>query len=84
MLNRIALTGIVIKGQKQELVGKFIFPYSLGEGGVGYISGDGPKSTTMWHTRFFDSLLYEFVEILDTDELLGLSPRMSNRSFMHG
>jgi len=31
----------------------------------------------VWHTRFFDPLSYEFVEILDTDELLDLPPRMN-------
>ena len=49
----------------------------LGKGRIECISGDSPETTVMWYTRFFDSLPFELVEILDTDELLGLPPRMA-------
>jgi len=74
--NQIALNGVAIKGQNHELLGQFIFQYVLREGRIGYISGDGPESAMMWHTYFFNSLLYELVEILDTDELLNFPSRM--------
>jgi len=35
VLNRIALTGIAIKGRNHELLGKFIFQYALRKGGIG-------------------------------------------------
>jgi len=35
VLNRIALTGVSIKGWNHELLGKFIFQYVLGEGRIG-------------------------------------------------
>ena len=38
--------------------------------------GDDSESAVMWHPRLFDLLLYKLVEILDTDELLGLPSRM--------
>ena len=44
--------------------------------GVGCISGDGSESSLDWHLCFIDSLPYKFVEILDTSELFGLSPRV--------
>jgi len=40
------------------------------------IIGDGPEFVVMWHTRFFYSLLYELVEILNADELFSFSLRM--------
>ena len=69
VLKRIALTRVVIKDQNHELLRKFIFQYVLEEGRIGCNSGDGPETSMMWHTHFFDSLLYELVEILDTNEL---------------
>ena len=76
MVYRVALTTVAIKGQNGELLGKFIFKYVLREGGVGCIGGDGSKSAMIWHSCFFDSLLYNLVEILDTNELLYPSPRV--------
>ena len=79
MLNQITLTRVVIKGRNYE---PFIFQYILEKGRIECISGDGLESRVTWYTFFFDSLLYELVEILDTDELLGFSPRMI-RSILH-
>ena len=47
VLNRIALTGVAIKCQNYELLGKLIFQYVLGEGRIGCISDDGPESIVM-------------------------------------
>jgi len=82
VLNRIALSRVAIKGRDHKLLRKFISQYVLREGIIGSISGDGPESAVMWHTRFFESLSYELVEILDTDELLDLPPRIF-RSILH-
>ena len=76
VLNQIALTRVVIKGQYHELLGKFIFEYVLGEGRIGCISRDSLESTMMWHVCFFNLLLYEVVEILEKNELLDLSLRI--------
>jgi len=48
VLNRIALTGVVIKSQNHEILGKFIFQYAFREGRIGCISGNGPESAVMW------------------------------------
>ena len=53
-----------------------MFQYAVGERRVGCISSDGSELVMMWNPRFFDLLLYKLVEILDTDELLGLPLRM--------
>jgi len=53
-----------------------MFQYTLGEGEVGYIGGDGSESVVVWHSCFLDSLPYKLVEILDADELFGLPPNM--------
>ena len=58
MLNRFAQTRVAIKDQDQELLGKFIFQYIFREGRIGCISGNGPESTVMWYSHFFDSLSY--------------------------
>ena len=72
----VALTGVATKGQNHELLGKFILQYGLREGRIGCINGDGPEFAVVRHTRFFDLLLYELVEILDTDECLNSSSRL--------
>ena len=69
MLNRIALTRVVIKGQNYELLEKFIFKYVPGEERIGCISSDDPESVKMWHTCSFYLLLYKLVEILNANEL---------------
>ena len=76
VLEWITLTAAATKSQNHELLRKFIFQYALGERGIGCIGGDGSESIVMWHPRLFDLLLYKLVEILDTDELIGLPPRM--------
>ena len=58
-------------------LGKFVLQYNLGEGGVGCIGDDGSESAVMQYSRFFDSLLHKLVEVLDMEELFGLSPRLS-------
>ena len=73
VLDWVTLTGVAIKGQNRELLEKFIFQCVLGEEGVGCIDGDGSVSAVMRHSCFFNSLLYNLVEILDTDEVLYLS-----------
>jgi len=70
MLDRIALTGVAIKGWNRELLGKFTFQYAPGKGGVGCIGDDGSESVVVWHFCFLDLLLYRLVEILDAEELL--------------
>ena len=46
------------------------------KGGVGCIGGDCFELSMDWRSCFLDSLLYKFVEILHTDELFGLSPKV--------
>ena len=76
VLNRTTLTGLPIKGWNRKLLVQFIFQYALREKGVGCFRGDGSVSAVIWHPCFFNSVLYKLFEILDTDELLGLPPRM--------
>ena len=76
VLDRIALTGVAIKGQNHELLGKFIFHYVLREGRVGCIGGDGFESAVMWHPHLFESLLYKLIEIMDIDKLHSFPSRM--------
>ena len=76
MLDRITLTGVAIKGRNHELLEKFIFYYSLGERESWMYWWRWLESVVMRHTRLFDLFLHKLVEILDTDELFGLSPRM--------
>ena len=76
VLDWVALTRLEFKGRDYELLEKFIFQYALGERGVGCIGGDGSESIVMRHPHFFGSLLHKIVEILETDELFGLSPRV--------
>ena len=76
-VGRDALSRVTVKGQNREFLGKFTSQYILGEGGVGCISGDGSESAVMLYSYYFYSLLYKFVEILDMDELLYLSPRVN-------
>jgi len=45
ILDRIALTGVAVKGWNRELLKKFTFQYALREGKVGCIDGDGSEST---------------------------------------
>jgi len=49
VLERIALTGVAIKGQNHELLEKFILQYALRERRVGCIGGDGSESAMIWH-----------------------------------
>ena len=46
VLNRIALTGVIIKGQNLKLLEKILMHQR-----------DSPKSAVTWHIRFFNSLL---------------------------
>jgi len=82
--NQIALTRIAIKGRNYELLGKFIFKYVPQERRIGCISIDGSESAKMWNTCSLYLLLYELVEILDADELLGIPPRMNRSIFIQG
>jgi len=47
VLDRVTLTGVAIKDQNQELIGKFVFQYALKEGEVGYTDGDGSESAVL-------------------------------------
>jgi len=84
MLDQVALNRVAVKGRNREILEKFTFQYVLEEGGIGCISEDGSESAMMWHSRFFDSLLYKLVEILDTDELFSISPNMIMLIFRTG
>jgi len=64
----IALTEEAIKGRNHKLLREFVFQHGLGEGRIGCINSDILEFAVVRHTRFFNSLLYELVEILDTDE----------------
>jgi len=76
VLNCVALARVAIKGWNHELLRKFIFQCGHGEGRIGSINGGSIESVVMWHTRFFDSLLYELVEVLNTNECVGSPPRL--------
>ena len=60
----------------------FVFLYGLKEERIGCINSDGPEFTIVRHTRFFNSLLCELVEILDTDECLSSPSSLIGQFFM--
>ena len=62
VLDRVAMTGVAVKGQNREFRKKFTSQYILREGGVGCIGVDGSESAVMRHTYLFDSLLYKLVK----------------------
>ena len=76
ILNRIARTIVVVKGQNSEFFCKFTHQYALGDGRAESIDSDSSESAVMRHPFLLDSLLYKLIEILDADKLLGLSLSM--------
>ena len=65
VLDWVALIRVAIKGWNHESLGKSVFLCGHRDGRIGCINGVGPEFAVVRHTRFFDSLLHELVEILD-------------------